>query len=436
MIRAITAAVLVVLAPGLARATATCSLSSPATQGNSTSGPCSVEELLACVIVEDGSANTPDTFWSTVLFASNGLDGRCTALNAGGPTLAAGMTAKAVAVDYCARSSNTQANANYFAFANFSAAASSAPFSDFFACGTQTYAEKKRMLAIILATLAQETTGVKSVPGVTTDYTQDGLFQRFEEGALGSADTTDSQKKLTANLDYETLYYVQLRDQNAVYVATDAACTFPNPACNTHSTAIWTNYAAGAGNQMQPGVTAKDPELFFWQPSASPPVGFSMTGMWLTWPQPAYCVGAGPIQLTGQALGEFYSFYQQNLATGAPVTKGNFSAFTKTYAQDGILGFKGGLWYLRNRVRDSKSRPAYASMSDATKPICNSIAAITQVVNGGCNNFTGRNAYYEYFKAKLQVGAEPASVVDASGNTLSPTTCALPYPLIDYCGLK
>jgi hypothetical protein len=123
----------------------------------------------------------------------------------------------------------------------------------------------------------------------------------------------------------------------------------------------------------------------------------------------------GSKQLTADSMYAFYAYYNQNIALGAPVAQANFSDFvtntTTGFLVNGQLAYQGALWYWMKRINGQNSlgfRPIHEIVNDVNKPVCQDIATVTRMVNGGCNDYDpGRLNYYHYFNNQFQIPTTP-----------------------------
>jgi len=365
--------------------------------------PCGAEELVSCAAKKAGL--TPERYWGTILFSTGLLDKWC-AKAPKTPRPADKHDPTDLQVEYATQfCANTGA---YYSYANFLAAVravQAAMGPDFtFLCAPGTTTERRyKELANFLTTMAQETTST------TANYTNDGLYFRWEYGALAAcferlrADGNyDPASKRWCNdwtdaggneHSYKELY-TSYTPSYGYKVAVDAVGK------------VWTKWAWNAvgptgGNRMILNVS---PNQQVWDTTPAAPAGYTLVNLVDTNVARGYWVGMGPKQLTGVTMVYFFGWYHNFLVAPA-VEAADLNAFIERFANDGALGFAGGLWYWMYRVSGAGAPTISAILADPGKPPCHDIAIVTRLVNGGCNNYnsgtlekpTERVKYYRYF---------------------------------------
>ena len=129
---------------------------------------------------------------------------------------------------------------------------------------------------------------------------------------------------------------------------------------------------------------------------------------------PGMWVGMGSMQLTGSSMYYFYGWYDNNIATGAPVLTDNYATFVNNFLKQGQRSFEGGFWYWMYRTIGkyydvNKMYPTiHQLMIDSTRTACHCIGAVTVMVNGGCGDFETRKEYYNYFTSSDVLNLNPA----------------------------
>ncbi len=358
------------------------------------SNPCGAEEVLSCAAADYQAGMTGKKFWDTVLFDADTvgvpvLDGFCsqTFTEKQFEALNWSPMQKIFFTEFCKVKPGA-----YYSYENFVAAAKSFPT---FLCGDgATYAQKRQELALMLATFAQETTG-NGIKASVDKYTRDGLYFRYENGMLDNAQ----------DLNYRTGYYDKLVS-GAIYVAVKEG-TSP---MLTSTPTYWWNKGRKYDDSVDVGnvidlASAKTMSVKWGDVVV--PAGYALKGLW-EMVEPAYVVGIGSVQLTGDTMMSFFGFYYNHLAPGKPVAAADFGAFVKRLFTDGELAFTGAIWYFMYRTNGDGYRPIDAMLNDADMPVCGDMAAVTMQVNGGCNDTEKRYEYYKYLRGKLK--RSPAEV--------------------------
>lgn len=359
--------------------------------------PCGAQEVIETAATAAGK--TAEEFYNTVLFDSSVLDNFC--LNK-----PAGATTTGQQQFYYNTFCSSQ-QGSYFSYANFIVAAAKFPT---FACDPNATATVRyKELANFLATIAQETT-----KGTGT-YTKDGLYVRYEFGALLGSTMSDRTQYFPADT-----YHVAVKLPDASQVYTDQ---------------FWEYSDASSATIYD--LTQSQETISFG--AYTDPVGFQAKQLNQA-VDPGYWVGMGPTQLTGYVMMGFFGWYQNNITQ--VIANANLQDFIQNYLKDGTLGFTGALWYWMVHVSGYGYRTIHNVVNDSTRPLCQDIGAATLMVNGGCNNFSpGRKDYYTYFaQTALGLTITPVTqTVSVSGQsyTLSSMDCVEPspevFPLLAYC---
>ncbi|MBF0319045.1 MAG: hypothetical protein HQL01_04490 [Nitrospirae bacterium] len=330
--------------------------------------PCGVEELITCA-AQNNNMSAED-FYNNKLFLKANLDGFCVSPPAGSQDY---QLQKDFYKSYCTNAGS------YYSYQNFITASKSKPFTDFGCAANTTKELRYKELANFLATIAQETTSASA------KHTNDGLYWRYENGWL-----------MGDNTSYITPYY----PENNWVVATQNN-TSP---LLTYTGALW--YSVSGGANVYNLKTS--PMQISWG-QVTPPSGYSQATL-NSLIEPAYWIGMGATQLTKDSMMEFFGWYYQNLATGYPIDAADYKAFVTTYIQDGVLGFNGAFWYWIYRINGSGYRTIHQVVTDQNKLVCQDIAAVSRMVNGGCNDYNpGRVDYYQYFLGLFNVTLTPVS---------------------------
>lgn len=380
------------------------------------------KDILTCIAGEHGQ--TAETYWNNMLFSSVALDRFCQ------DSLPSDAT-KAQKEMYDVGCSKQKGS--YFSYANFLAAdqAMLTKFgSNYTFLRNSNYAINLKEFANFLATLAQETTGM--LPGVMKNQ-NDGLYFRYENGALGSSacydylanptDKVGTQGSNCADLSlssYKTGYY----PKSSYVVAVDS-----NTPLN-----VYTGYVFDGDGEymlntspisiMFPGVPDIIASLPQYKDVATKLLDPLVVASWsdvlngFQWQymnqviEPGYWIGMGNLQLTGDSMTKFFGWYNQNFVSPSVVSSASLQEFVKRYLQDGVLAWEGGLWYWMYRVNGYNNPTLHQIISNSPKAACHDIAIATMMVNGGCNNYinqdgTGRKAYYQFFLSKFGLEMTP-----------------------------
>ena len=354
--------------------------------------PAGPKALIEAMAEEQGT--DAETFWNTVLFnQAKYLDGFCRFGSAEGSALR----------QYYFNTFCTEESVNYFSYKEFIIADQIMEYhmKDKYTFLREAGTDKKapiRNFSNFLATGAQETTCAKE------DYTTDGYYFRYEDGALG---TCCSEAELTDN----SSWVCDLKnvpggpcDPNGTYKYTKyTPGTGYKVALKKGTTReVWTAYAWGAvsGNQGNKVDLTRSPIYVSWDSNVTAPEGYELANL-NTVVDPYLWCGMGAIQLTADSVMNFFGWYYNNINIEKKESA-DLNAFIRTLVTDGKLSFIGALWYWNYRVIDNRNPPPidkvlnYYEGKGADSP-CHDIAISTYLVNGGCGDSDKRKKYYEYF---------------------------------------
>jgi len=352
--------------------------------------PAGPKELIEAMAKEQGT--DAETFWNTVLFnQAKYLDGFCRFKSAAGSELQ-----KYYFDTFC-----TEESVNYFSYKKFIIADEKLEYymKDNYTFLREAGTAKKapiRNFCNFLATGAQETTCAEE------DYTTDGYYFRYENGALG---TCCSEAELTGDLAWVCdLQKVKGGpcDPNGTYKYTSyTPGTGYKVALKKGTTReVWTEYAwsavcGTAGNKVD---LTRSPIYVSWDNNVTAPEGYELANLYTVVDPYLWC-GMGAIQLTADSVMNFFGWFYNNIENQKSA---DLNAFIKTLVTDGKRSFIGALWYWNYRVIANTNPPPinkvlnYYEDKGAESP-CHDIAISTYLVNGGCNDSDKRKKYYEYF---------------------------------------
>lgn len=384
--------------------------------------PCGAEELICCAAQKANQLSpvelyaSPEDYYNKALFNSANLDGFCK--NPPGGSITTSLQSYYYG-KYC------QSAGSYYSYSNFIQAANtpifngSSPNGGFGCVGTVETRYKE--LSNFFATIAQETTSV------IAGYTNDGLYFRYENGALKNCATTPGG---TLNQNCTAPNSQGSQAPYTVYYPTNSLYTDMNPGGSSYTQLLT---LGNTGSSILIYNIAQTPEVISFG-SFPFPIATGDTAPQLNDPSvliPQLWVGMGPKQLTGQSMFEFFGWYQNNIASPAQ-TYANFNDFVTGFLNNGVLGFQGAFWYWMFRINGYNYRPIHAMVTDPNRSVCHDIAAVTLMVNGGCNNYNpGRFTYYSYFNRTFN---QPTNAIQctAPGQVhLNSLVCAT--PLQTYC---
>lgn len=364
--------------------------------------PAGPKALIEVMAAERGM--TAEEFWNTELFdAQEELDGFCKFGSAAGSELQ-----KYYFDTFCTKKSE-----NYFSYKKFIIADEKIQerMGDKYTFLRETGTDKKariRNFCNFLATGAQETTSTEK------DYTTDGYYYRYENGALGFC---CSEAELTGDFAWvcqpnpypedpiKTPPVGGHCDPNGTYNYTMYTPGFAYKVALKKGTTreVWTEYAwggiddSGGGNKVD--LTCS-PTKVTWDNTPTAPDGYELA-LLNTVVDPYLWAGMGAIQLTADSVMYFFGWYYNHMVAEKPESA-DLNAFIRKLVTDGNLSFIGALWYWNYRVIANTNPPPidkvlnYYEGKGAESP-CHDIAISTYLVNGGCNHSKFRKKYYEYF---------------------------------------
>ncbi|MCX7116340.1 MAG: hypothetical protein NTW94_00200 [Legionellales bacterium] len=395
--------------------------------------------IISCLATQSGRASALD-YWNNVLFSHVVLDTYCFP-NAQTPVYPKNTAQTQIWNEAC-----TMASSGYFSYDNFiaadaaMAAAAQAKGFTYTFLRNGDYNINLSELANFLATVSQETTGNGILP---IKYQQDGLFFRWENGYLGNicyvyppnpnyvapvSDVTNSESYCNAQplSSFVTRYW----PFSSFVVAVANGTGSPDPTTGAMSTP-YLYYS----DQKQ-DLTKSPMEITFGETpnilpggNLAPPAGYYWQFMNVMI-EPGYWVGLGNLQLTKESMTQFFGWYNQHLAAGAPVNTANFQLFVNDYLVNGQLAWEGGIWYWNYRKAAWNGTTVHIALT-ADKAACHDIGLATYMVNGGCNDDTTRSDYYTYYKSnlfKLSTQGVPFTYNEFSSNSMQCTP-----QLYTYC---
>ena len=441
-----------------------------------TRGPCGVEEVISCArATYNTTAKTPIqtnlAFYNSQLFDVGNQDGFCEYKSTAGggtkypPGVQAGSLQQIYYDQFCSHQTGT-----YFSYANFIAAANAvfttgtnqgklafggaayppsfptngSDTSGGFACSqtgniAQDTLVSTQEVVNFFASEAQETTSA------LINYTTDGLYFRYENGAL--LDKSSSTGAVCTDQYCKTGYYPGSDPGNWVGVATYGGAGAPQNT-TTYTPYLWllTNPNGSAPSLYYPqyqmatspmslaygfpsipllatspdNPSISNSQLYKISSQVQPPGGplttaYNINDSGILYP--GMYVGMGSLQLTGSSMYFYYGWYENNIATGAPILLGNFDTFVGDptgyepnlgFLRDGVVAFEGAFWYWMYRVIGINTTtypgqliPSLHQLAlDPARPACHCVGAVTLMINGGCNHFDRRVAYANYFASK------------------------------------
>lgn len=451
--------------------------------------PCGIEEVISCARIAYNLANPPgvipntnEQFYNTQLFNSGNQDGFCKYKFVTGhypPGVEVGTLTQTYYDQFCSAQTGS-----YFSYANFLKAAtilngvtqqSAFGGSGGFACAVagSSVAQNTSMSIAeavnFFASEAQETTSA------AMGYTTDGLYYRYENGALAGCQ----------DLSCKTQYYPPSVVGNYVgvstYNATDPSQTqsytpflwlLADPYVSTYypqyqmaSSPMTMAYGFPSIPLLAVSPNATNSQLYKVSESMSPPLteahNINETGILY----PGMYVGMGSLQLTGSSMYFYYGWYENNLATNAPVLLANFDQFvgnpqenlpaTDGFLRNGDIAFEGAFWYwmfrsigINTSTYPGQMIPTLHQLAmDTSRPACGCVGAVTLMINGGCNDFDKRYKYSQYFASKdaLSASAQTCTQTVILPGTTSPVNidgskcvlvCPSGYTLVGYACQK
>jgi hypothetical protein len=392
----------------------------------SDTNPQGPDAVISCAATLAGYSSA-QTFWNEKLFSPITLDGYC---NLGAVPSGATTAQSTLYMLSC-----PQQQGSYFSYAQFIAADALMKTklgSHYNFMRNSSYAVNVAELSNFLATAAQETTGNGLLP---EKYQQDGLYFRSEYSFLAentcyvyppnpgwtpSATKTNGTGCGAKSLaEYYTNYYpfstyaigVKSDDPSLTYTK----IVMDQDAQYNLNAQITVNFPGIP--TLYPGGTYAPPAGTSWQYMNQ----MLDQGLW---------IGQGNLQLTGVAMTQFFGWYFQNLAAGAPQDFANYNDFVKQYLGDGTLAWLGGLWYWNVRIQGF-NQPTLHAVLTGPKDACHDIGLTTYLVNGGCNHYYERTLYYKYFKTNVFKQSSEGVEYTYNGTTSNSMVCSL--NLAAYC---
>lgn len=404
--------------------------------------PCGVAEVISCARVaynasgpERPIANNTD-FYNQQLFDLANQDGFC---NYPGPGYPQGVTLGSLQQTYFDQFCGSQ-KGTYFSYANFLDAAealNNAGQSAFggsggFACSQAASSVEANTLqsylevANFFASEAQETTSAMK------GYTTDGLYFRYENGAL-----LNSSGAVCPDLTCQTTYFPPNNPAN--YVGVNTSSVGAVDATQTYTPYLWllTGQPPTQSSYYLQYNLANSP---MYVPPQLPAVNLvpqqlvavgapgSVTSVLnindSSVLDPGMYVGMGSLQLTGSSMYFFYGWYYNNITSQTNLA--NFSNFvgnprsstptTDTgFLREGVKAFQGAFWYWMYRsIGRNFTGQGNAGMfpslhqlaMDPSRPACHCVGAVTLGINGGCNHFSYRAQYANYFMGDKALGVD------------------------------
>jgi hypothetical protein len=452
-----------------------------------TAAPCGVAEVISCARAAYNATGpvTPITsntdFYNKQLFDLANQDGFCNFPGAGYPPGVLANSLQSIYFDqFCGSEKGT-----YFSYANFLAAAEvqnntlvpAFGGAGGFACSQSASSVAANTLqsnlevANFFASEAQETTSAMK------GYTTDGLYFRYENGAL-----LDSQGNVCSGLSCQTAYFPPSTPV-ANYVGVNVSSVGDVSATQTFTPYLWLlsyQEPTKSSYYLQYNL-ANSPMLI---PASLPAVNLvpqqlaavgapgSVTNV-LNINDPSVLnagmyVGMGSLQLTGSSMYFFYGWYYNNLVIATALA--NFSNFignpassiptTDTgFLRQGQMAFEGAFWYWMYRsigrnftgVGTAGMFPSLHQLAmDPTRPACHCVGAVTLGINGGCNHFSYRAQYANYFMGQKALGVvlpkdycvQTVTLPSGRVSTINGAKCTLigeqkldqaTQDLLDYC---
>lgn len=381
--------------------------------------PCGPEEVLYCIGQDQPLLLTPKQVYTMKVSDPKYADGFCKRCST-----VPDPNTNPLQAQYCANFCQTE-KGSYYSYENFLAAYAELRNNDsgFSIACNGTAEERKKELSNLLATSAQETTAAEG-------YKTDGLFYRYESGALVTP--TKDGPKPCMDFDCVTQY---IGNPERTVVATKGNYEI-------FTEYYWDNGTITEGKVSGNRVTLNGPGPAQWQwdESASPPPGYTLKKLSEV-VQSGYWVGMGNLQLTADTMMQFFGWYYNHIEKPSR-QNANLQAFIQRYLVSGKLGFIGGFWYWNYRT-NGRDRPSIHQVVNLGDPVCQDIALVTVMVNGGCNDYGVRRDYYKYFgetvsRLKLKAacitkGGAPIDCNDMDKVYLNSMQCATPEEFQTYC---
>lgn len=391
-----------------------------------TENPQGPDPVIKCAALDAGFSSAEE-YWNKKLFSPIVLDQYCNKSSA--PSDLNTPQTELYNLS-CSREKGT-----YFSYSEFIAAdaimkAALGDHYNFMRNGS--YAVNTAELSNFLATASQETTGNGLLP---IKYQQDGLYFRSEYSYLGTDTcyvypanpgwTAKASKTKGSNCGVTPLaqYYTNYYPYSTYSVAVDLE----------NAANVYTKFVMDLDGQynLNQQITVTFPGLptLYSGGTYSPPSGTAWQYM-NQLGKLGYWIGQGNLQLTGVAMTQFFGWYYQNLAEGAPVDFADYNAFVEDYVGNGKLAWLGGLWYWNVRIQ-GYNQPTLHTVLTGTKAACHDIGLTTYLINGGCNNAEQRVLYYKYYKSNVFKQSSEGVPYTYQGVTSDSMTCSL--NLASYC---
>lgn len=344
--------------------------------------PCGAQEIIECTAKRNNT--TAEKFYNEKLFENLNIDGFCK--NKSDSSLET-YQQKYFFKTFCGNK-----NVKVLSYTNFIKATKKFPT---FACDGD-YVTRHKELVGFFATIAHETSSR------IFNYTNDGLYFRYENGALKG----NTPYKKTVYFP-KSPFIVAINSKNEIY-----------------SGALWYGKPNGA-LEFNLNYTI---ESITWGkiiiPANSKLVSLNKLVL------PIYWVGMGPIQLTGGVLIEFFSWYHN--ITNPNNHFYNLNNYFTDYLQNGEMTFSGALWFWMSHINGLKINTIHQMIINPNKPVCHDIAAITRRVNGGCTGYNpGRINYYTYFADLFYTNINPTVVTLPNKIKINSMICNKPLQI--YC---
>lgn len=393
--------------------------------------PCGPDDVLYCAGQGANPKLTAQQVYDQLVSKSGtSQDAFCTTCSTKPTSDTLSTLQKQFCTDYC------NSPGSYYSYTNFTnayKAMQGADSSFSIACSGSTD-DKKKELANLLTTWAQETTN-------GTSYTNDTLYYRYESPALAGCKDAATCK---------TNYYIQA-DYTVV-------------AYDTTNKKVYTGYyfnsgtinADGTVSGMKVTLTGAGPSTWSWADSMAMPSGYTAKKLTDINVPEGYWIGMGNVELTADSMMGFFGWYYNHLASPTQTSADLFS-FIKDYLNDGQKSFEGAFWYWNYRVngRDPNTNLSFPTihkvMATSTAKACHDIAIPTYMVNGTCatdingGNFPTRKTYYTYFLSTVLGLTDNPTCVDSNGAVVACNSSTVninsevcyyansPYKLRDYC---
>ena len=271
-------------------------------------------------------------------------------------------------------------------------------FTQFLCSPKSSHVQRVKEISNLFATMAQETTSRQSKWPASDPVLIDGLYYRFEIGAVTSVD------KSPCTLSHCKTNYFDDASRMVVAVKKPFSADGKN---QIYTKYYWNNGKMSQDRNLVDGnrVNLTQTQISWqWKESDRAPDGYEFHAM-TDVVNSRYWIGMGPKQLTGSSMMEFFGWYENNLSK-QPRESSDLEAFIQRFLSDGKLAMEGGFFYWMYRV-NGNNRPSIHTVLTNNKNVCHDIAITTRLINGGCNNYSmdekapGRVGYYTYFHEKV-----------------------------------